>query len=298
MRVSTGQLNQLILQGLQRQDREFAKVMIQQSSGYRINRMSDDPLGTVSLLGIEREQSAFEQFRQNASRIMSRMEQSESYLDASFNTLLRVQDLALSSVNGSATPDDRLAAASELESLRNTLVEFANARDEQGNFLFSGSQLDQPPVADNGAGFVYQGDDLRREVPVAQGVTLAANETIESVYFNNGDNFFEELNAFIDDLKTGGADITNTGPAIINGIERTMSGLGQKTTQVGTRISSARSLDMAQQDLSLANEKIRGKIQDLDYVDAVDRVNRIEMALHTTQKTYSKLSQLSLFNYL
>lgn len=55
MRVSTGQLSQLVLQGLQQQDLEYAKVVIQMSSGYRINRISDDPLGSVTVLGIERE---------------------------------------------------------------------------------------------------------------------------------------------------------------------------------------------------------------------------------------------------
>jgi flagellar hook-associated protein 3 FlgL len=293
MRVSTGQLSQIILQGLQRQDRDFAKVMTQMSSGYRINRMSDDPLGSVSLLGIERDQSSFKQFRANASRVISRMEQSESYLNASFNTVLRVQDLSLAAINGSATADDRAAAAHELESLRETLVQFANAKDEDGSHLFSGSKLGTPPIA----GGVYQGDDLRREVPVAQGVTLAANETIESVYFNGG-NFFTDLDAFITDLKAGGPNVDTTGPAVIEAINRAINGIGEKLTQVGARISSARSLDAAQQDLALTNEKIRGKIQDLDYVDAVNRVNQIETSLNATQKTYSKLSQLSLFSYI
>lgn len=297
MRVSTGQLSQLVLQGLQRQDREYANAMTQMSSGYRINRISDDPLGSISLLGIEREQSSFSQYQANASRVQSRMEQSESYLNTSFNALLRVQDLTLQAGNGASTADDRAAAASELRTLRDTLFEFANARDEEGNYLFSGSQLDQPPLGEDATGVIYQGDSLRREVPVANGVTIPANETIESVYFDGG-NFFNELDGFIADLEAGGPALATTLPAMINGIERTVSGIGQKLTEVGARISSARSLETAQEDLALANEKIRGKIQDLDYVEAVSRVNDIQMALDTTQKTYSKLSQLSLFNYL
>lgn len=107
MRVSTGQLSQLVLQGLQQQDLEYAKVVIQMSSGYRINRISDDPLGSVTVLGIEREQSSLTQYQANASRVQSRMEQSESYLNTSYNALLRVQDLVLSAGNGASTADDR-----------------------------------------------------------------------------------------------------------------------------------------------------------------------------------------------
>lgn len=297
MRVSTGQLSQLVLQGLQRQDRNYADVMTQMSSGYRINRISDDPLGSISLLGIEREQSAFTQYQENASRVQSRMEQSESYLETSFNALLRVQDLVLQAGNGASTAEDRAAASGELQTLRDSLFEFANARDEEGNYLFSGSQLANPPLAEDATGVIYQGDDQRREVPVANGVTLPANETIESVYFEGG-NFFNDLDGFIADLEAGGPDLDTTLPAMISGIDRTVSGIGQKLTDVGARISSARSLETAQADLALANDKIRGEIQDLDYVEAVGRVNDIQLALDTTQKTYSKLNQLSLFNYL
>ncbi|UDL05524.1 flagellar hook-associated protein FlgL [Marinobacter sp. CA1] len=297
MRVSSGQLNQIVLQGLRQQDKSYADVMTQMSSGLRINRISDDPLGTVSLIGLEREQTSYQQYRDNATRVMSRMEQSETYLDTSFNALLRVQDLALAASNDSATNDDRQALASELRTLKDTLVNFANARDEEGNYLFSGSQLGTAPVSDTGAGLAYQGDNLRREVPVAQGVTLAANETIESVYFNGG-NFFTDLENFITDLETGSATLDTTGPAMLDAIDRTVNGIGQKLTEVGSRIKSAKSLDMAQEDLALTNEKIRGKIQDLDYLDAMGRVSQIELAMNTTQKTYSKLSQLSLFNHL
>lgn len=297
MRVSSGQLSQLVLQGMQRQDKEYAQLMTQMSSGYRINKISDDPLGTVTLLGIAREQSSYDQYRSNIDRVISRLEQTESYLDTSFNVLLRVQDLALGAVNGSATQSDRQALAAELRSLNDTLISFANAQDEDGNYLFSGSKLDTPPVADTGAGLAYQGDNLRRDVPVAQGVTLTSNETIENVYFNGG-SFFANLEAFITDLETDSATLDTTGPQIISSLQRTMDGLNQKLTEVGSRIVSANSLDSAQEDLALANEKIRGNIRDLDYINAVGRVNKIEMALSTTQKTYSKLSQLSLFDYL
>lgn len=297
MRVSSGQLSELVLRGLQQQDREYATVMAQMSSGYRINRISDDPLGSVTLLGIAREQSSFSQYQDNATQVQSRMEQYESYLNTSFSALLRVQDLVLSAGNGASTADDRAAAASELKTLRDTLFEFANSRDEEGNYLFGGSQLDQPPLAEDATGVIYQGDSLLREVPVANGVSIAANVTIESVYFSGG-NFFNDLDGFIADLEAGGPALDTTLPAMIEAIERTIDGIGQKLTEVGARISSASSLETAQEDLALANEQIRGRIQDLDYVEAVSRVNDIQLALETTQKTYSKLSQLSLFSYL
>src|SRR5690606_30354221 len=181
-------------------------------------------------------------------------------------------DLTLHAGNGAATADDRAAAASELRTLRDTLFEFANARDEEGNYLFSGSQLDQPPLGEDATGVIYQGDSLRREVPVANGVTIPANETIESVYFDGG-NFFNELDGFIADLEVGGPALATTLPVITIGIERTLTGIGQKLTAVDAPHTSARSIETAQAALALTNETIPRKIQHLDYVEAVSRVH-------------------------
>src|SRR5690606_13216854 len=250
MRVSSGQLSQLVLQGMQRQDKEYAQLMTQMSSGYRINKISDDPLGTVTLLGIAREQSSYDQYRSNIDYVTSGLEQTESFLNTSFDVLLRIQDLVLTASNDSASESDRKAMSGELKSLQDTLVAFANAKDDEGNYLFSGSRLDTPPIADAGGGFIYQGDDLRRQVPVAQGVTIAANETIESIYFHDSGSFFAHLDALITDLESGSTTLKTTGPALLDSLAQTIDGLGQKMTEVGSRIVSARSLDNAQEDLA------------------------------------------------
>lgn len=298
MRVSSSQLSQLVLQGLQRQGKDYAQLMNQMSSGFRITKISDDPLGTITLLGISREHSSLKQYQTNIQNVISGLEQTETYLNTSLDVLLRIQDLALTASNDTASKADRKAITTELKSLRDTLVSFANAKDDEGNYMFSGSRLDTPPIADAGGGFAYQGDNLRREVPVAQGVTIAANETIENVYFHNGDSFFARLDALINDMESGSENLKETGPALLDSLQRTIDGIGQKITEVGSRIVSARSLNDAQEDLALASEKIRGSIRDLDYIDAISKVNKIELALTTTQKTYTKLSQLSLFDYL
>lgn len=299
MRVASGQLSQMVLQGLQRQDSAYAKVMTQMSSGYRINTPSDDPLASITLLGLGREQSSFTQFRDNASRLISRLEKAESYLHTSNDVLLRVQDLTLAALNGSATQADREASVNELKNLRDALLDFANAVDEDGNYLFSGSLLGTAPIADSGAGLAYQGDSLQRGVPVSNGVTIAANITADSLYFSDGNDFFAALNNMIDDIENNGsATLATNGPALLTSLTTTQNRLGQQLTELGSRITRAQSMSEAQEDLTLANEKIRGKLKDLDYVEAAMTVNKIELALSTTQKTYSRLSQLSLFDHI
>ncbi|WKE66538.1 flagellar hook-associated protein FlgL [Gallaecimonas kandeliae] len=299
MRVSSAQLGQYVLKGLDRQGTEYAKVMEQMSSGYRITKPSDDPLGTVTLLGLKSEQGSLDQYRTNIGNVSSRLEKAESYLDSSYQVMLRVQDLTLSGTNGAATDADRLAYAGELQSLRDTLLDFANAQDEEGHYLFGGSQVDKPPLVDNGSGtLVYQGDSLGRQVQVAKGVSMDANETVQNIYFAGGNNFFADLDGFIQQLQTPGASVSASGAAMLGRIDGAITGINRSLTDIGGRLSSLHSLDTAQQDLGLANDKVIGQIQDLDYAAAADKVNQIQLTLTATQKTYSQLSQLSLFDYL
>jgi len=163
--------------------------------------------------------------------------------------------------------------------------------------LFSGSRTDTPPVANTGTGYIYQGDTNPRNVPIAKGVEVNTNITIDDVYFNGG-NFFDEIQAVIDDINSGGATYLTTTENALNGIDRTIDGLGRALSNIGARMNTALNLKDAQQDLSLNNQRLIGEIKDLDYVEAISKVNQLETAMTTTQKTFAKLSQQTLFNYI
>lgn len=299
MRISSNQLSQYVLQGLNNQGEGYARVMEQMSSGYRINTISDDPLGSSILLGLKREQNALEQHQDNISTVTSTLEKSESYLDSSFNILLRVQELVLSANSGSRSDFDREAYASELASLRDTLVDFANASDEKGSYIFSGSLVDKPAIVDNGTGtLVYQGDSRVRQVKVGSGVSVPSNVSVQDIYFGSA-NFFDDLNTFIDDLNTPGSSAYQTsGAAMIDTLTTTMDNLNKVLTDIGGNISSISMLSASQADLHVSNENMIGNIRDLDYAEASTRVSNIQLALTATQKTYTSISNLSLFDYV
>jgi flagellar hook-associated protein 3 FlgL len=298
MRVGTAQVSQIALQGLQAQDKKYADLMVQMSSGNRINKISDDPMGSVQLMGFAKEEANFTQWKRNSENVISNLEKSEGYMDNSFNVLLRAQDLVLMAVDGSASQVDRESSVAELREIKNTLVSFANAKDGNGSYIFSGSRTATPPVFDTGSGYVYQGDSLTRDVPVSEGRSIAGNETVEDIFFGGAISLFDNIDAFISDVDSGSATIGATGPDLLDGIKYATNKIGETLTSIGGKITSANDTMSAQADLSLANGKIVGRIRDLDYAEATIEMNKVELALTTTQKAYSKVSQLSLFNYL
>ncbi|HEY0942767.1 MAG TPA: flagellar hook-associated protein FlgL [Steroidobacter sp.] len=68
--------------------------------------------------------------------------------------------------------------------------------------------------------------------------------------------------------------------------------------QVGVRLATIDSVDSAREALDIDLKSTLSDLRDLDYADAMTRLNQQLVGLQAAQLSYSKISNLSLFNYL
>src|SRR5918995_112162 len=68
--------------------------------------------------------------------------------------------------------------------------------------------------------------------------------------------------------------------------------------EVGTRLSTIDSAQESLADRKVELESTTSQLRDLDYAEAVSRMNQQLVGLQAAQASYSKISQLSLFDYL
>jgi flagellar hook-associated protein 3 FlgL len=68
--------------------------------------------------------------------------------------------------------------------------------------------------------------------------------------------------------------------------------------EVGTRLSSLEQAQSAQEDRKVELERMTSQLRDLDYAEAITRMNQQLVGLQAAQASYSRISQLSLFDYL
>ena len=168
MRISTNQIQLSMLDNLQYGFGEYARLDRQISSNKRILQPSDDPVGSVQLLGLKKEQVAMEQYQKNIANAKSQLSQGEIQLESMTNMLMRLRELTQTAATGSLSEDDRRAIATEVGVIKEGLFDLANARNESGSSLFAGSQVNQTTLVKNASGdYVYQGDALLREVSIA-----------------------------------------------------------------------------------------------------------------------------------
>jgi flagellar hook-associated protein 3 FlgL len=67
---------------------------------------------------------------------------------------------------------------------------------------------------------------------------------------------------------------------------------------IGSRLSEVDDLDSVGQNLDLQYNQTLSNLKDLDYASAVTTLTRQQSQLQAAQLSFTKISQLSLFDYL
>jgi flagellar hook-associated protein 3 FlgL len=68
--------------------------------------------------------------------------------------------------------------------------------------------------------------------------------------------------------------------------------------QIGARLSSLDNAESAREDQKVELQRMTSELRDLDYAEAITRMNQQLMGLQAAQASYSRIAQLSLFDYL
>lgn len=304
MRITNSQITSMMHNSMNASSAELGKLMQQMATNKRLLLPSDDPIASVRVLRVQREESSLEQFRKNIANVSGSLSTQEANLKSTSDAMLNVRDLLLWAANGSSTSEDLSAMAGELSIIEDTIFSFANVRDEEGRYLFSGTLSDTPALAFDTATQTYSvtGNDKHRQAAVANGVLVDENVTAASI-FGAGVGVLNELRGLINTLQDPALDATD--PAVRQQIVDTLGALDEahgrvmgSITELGGRQNALTLLTDSNEDVSLVNQKIEGELSRLDYAGATIDLNDYQLALGATQKTYLKINQMSLFSLL
>jgi flagellar hook-associated protein 3 FlgL len=233
---------------------------------------------------------------------MRRFSAEETALSASNDLLIRLKELGIQAANDTLAPDDRKAIGVEMKALRDQLLSLGNTRDDSGNYLFSGTRVNTPAFAENSTGQVqYLGDQTQTRIPagVERSVqfTRAGTDVFNRVVRGDGQavGFFDALDQMIE----------ATQKSQTSGIQRGIADLTQMhntLTLTQAQNGSDQQVLIAQKDV-LEETQLRLKstlsdIEDLDYAEAVTRMNKEMMGLEAAMGSFAKISGLSLFDYI
>jgi len=132
-------------------------LQTQISSGRRINRPSDDPLGILRDLDYRKEISKNEQYQRNISQGQTWMQSYDTILSETNNLLVSASLVAETMANGTMDADLRESAAEEIRASLDQILNMANSQKE-GKYIFSGFMTGTKAIKATSNGFVYTGD--------------------------------------------------------------------------------------------------------------------------------------------
>ncbi|QCZ94283.1 flagellar hook-associated protein FlgL [Salinimonas iocasae] len=188
MRISTNQLYDRNIRAIMDNQRGLSETQNELSTGKKLNKPSDDPVGASKVIRLTEELDKLKQYQRNNDFLVNALEQQEVVFESINNTATRARTLILQAGSGALNNSDREAIGIELGQIRDEMLGLMNTQDANGNYIFGGHQSQQQPFVFNGGAtdaISYQGDNGFNTVKLADGVdvqrSVSGQEAFENV---------------------------------------------------------------------------------------------------------------------
>ncbi len=207
MRISSAHLSRYTTSQILNKQHEIAKLQEQLATGKRINKPSDDPAMAARSVELRQASSQLGQYERNTNFAESRLSFEETALTSVSNVLMRVKELALSASTDTVSVQDNDIFRIEVEQQLAELIDYANSRDNSGDYIFAGNKARTTPFNSSNP-VTYSGDDESRSIQIGANRTVSSSHTGAEVFqrIRNGNgDFYSETNG------------SNTGTALVSG---------------------------------------------------------------------------------
>ncbi len=305
MRISTAHYHQQAIESINERSSAMAKLQEQLTTGKRINRASDDPIGAAEAERIRASSAKMAMETRMMSFATGMLSQADGALAGASDSLQTARELMISAGNGSLQPEDRKSIALQLRNVRNELLAIANQRDGAGGYIFGGQGSATAPFTSTGtppATVVFEPTGGTQQT----GLDMTFDTTVDGgkVFLGGpggGGSIFEALDTLVLHLEDDAIDGAALRAGLDAALGATDAGLDrvlQARTAVGEqlRIMESRGRLLESGELQAASRL--ADISATDYAKVVSEMQTNQLAVDAAMRTYAQISRMSLFDYL
>jgi len=266
LRVTPGMMHTQLTRNLNRTLTEMAKLQEQMTTGRKINRPSDDPVGITYSLRYRSELQANVQYQKNIDMALSWLDFNDTVLQQAQDVLKRLKELSVQGANGTNPAVALDNIADEVEQLKGQIVDIANST-LNGKYVFNGEKTDVIPYNPTAVPFdpsTVQTDAGAVYYMVGVGVKLQINLSGNDVFGHPGeaDNVFAVFDQIITALRNGNhAGVS----AQIANIESRMDKILTQQSEIGARVNRVELMQSRLKDLELNLTDLQSKTEDVDF---------------------------------
>jgi len=266
LRVTPGMMHAQLTRNLNRTLTEMSKLQEQMTTGRKINRASDDPVGITYSLRYRSELQANVQYQKNIDMALSWLDFNDTVLQQAQDVLKRLKELAVQGSNGTNPGVALDNIADEVVQLKDQIVDIANST-LNGKYVFNGEKTDIIPYDPTVPSFdpsQIETDNGSIYYMVGVGVKLQINLSGSDVFGRPGeaDNIFTVLDEIINALQNG----NHSGVAAqIANIESRMDKILNQQAEIGARVNRVELMQNRLKDLEINLTDLQSKTEDVDF---------------------------------
>ncbi|QMT60558.1 flagellar hook-associated protein FlgL [Legionella sp. PC997] len=194
MRISTNQIYQNSLNSLLNKQERVAKLQEQLNENFlKVRYSSDDPIAFAQIELMNQRINTTQLLQKNRESADSALSMEESILNDCTISLQRLREIQVKAGNSTLSEQDRKALAIEANIILKELLDYANSKDINGDYMFSGGQTSTLPFSINTSGqYVYNGDSTQRFQLVGSSLQMPINDPGEDLFMRipNGNGSF------------------------------------------------------------------------------------------------------------
>lgn len=297
MRIATTQLydRSLTLMSRLSADADAAQTAI--ATQKKFTTPADNAGAYLQLQSLRRAGADDTVYSANIGLAQSLLTQTDATLGNVETQLQRARELTTQAATGTLTDANRAAIAMELDSIRDELFTLANTKDLRGEPLFGGATGSTAYTKASDGTISFAGTGTPSPIPISAGDAIQATVPGDQLFGTGADDMFAVLGTLSAALKAGGDVKAATGDALTAFTTR-ISEIGSGRASVGAR-GARLDLDADRlADVAIDREAARAGIEDTDIAATVTQLQKTLTVLQATQASFSKLTALSLFDYL
>jgi flagellar hook-associated protein 3 FlgL len=293
MRVSTNQFYRVNAEQMQSTQSKVAETQAKLGSGKQMLHPSEDPGKANLISGLISAKERQGVYSKNVDAGETRLTAESAVLDSMTSIMQRITQLTVQSSSDTLGASDRDVIATEIKALRDELLNLSNTQDLSGSYIFSGNKTGSPAFVEDANGVVsYNGDYGRMEINVSDVRSIAIN-TLGPELFSEAD--FAALDDLVADLRSNNGSGIRTRLDDVNSInDRLINSYGAMAGRLAAMESQRNVID----ETTLRIDELLIRENDLDYAEAVTDLSKESVALQALQASFSKIAQLSLFNFI
>lgn len=284
----------------------LAKTQMQLAASKEVLKPSDSPEKSANITRLKSVIDRQQSYLDTINTVKDKLSQQETAVKSATDVLVRLKELAVQSANDTNSPQDRQYIGIEVNELRQQLLSLANTQDVNGNYIFSGTRASKAAFAADSAGrLAYQGDmtvspagtgdqrmvDTNRPgtQPFGKLVRTADDGSQQAV------GFFQTIDDFAAALQSNDTRGLQQAVGEMGALQESMSASQAAIGAAGNTLDAQASLA---DETILRLKGLLSKAEDVDYTEAITKMNKDMLALEAAQSSFAKISQLNLFNYI